>query len=64
MKNEAGRISFFTLPLAAASVPGLFSRQIIEGKGQNLLNDFKSKLISKVMMKGEVNKYILTPSLT
>jgi hypothetical protein len=35
-----------------------------EGKGQNLLNNFKSKLISKVMMKGEVNKYILKPSLT
>jgi hypothetical protein len=35
-----------------------------EGKGQNLLNDFKGKLISKVMMKGGVNKYRLTPSLT
>jgi len=35
-----------------------------EGRGQNLLNDFKSKLISKVMTKGGVNKYILTPSLT
>jgi hypothetical protein len=35
-----------------------------EGTGHNLLDDFKSKLISKVMMKGGVNKYILTPSFT
>jgi len=66
MKNEAGNHSSHCL-LQHFSIRAFLTIEIKcnrEGKGQNLLNGFKSKLISNVMMKGGVNKYILTPSLT